>query len=52
MAHPRFQDPERALERYPFIPGPRSFFKINSPPETVAVTGDHSVKWVEGAEAH
>ena len=38
---------ERVIEKYPFIPGPWSFFKINSPPETVAVTGDHSVKWVE-----
>ncbi len=37
---------ERVIEKYPFIPGPWSFFKINSPPETVAVTGDHSVKWV------
>lgn len=40
---------ERVIEKYPFIPGPWSFFKINSPPETVAVTGDHSVKWVEAA---
>ena len=38
---------ERVIEKYPFIPGPRSFFRIDSPPETVAVTGDHSVKWVE-----
>jgi L-alanine-DL-glutamate epimerase-like enolase superfamily enzyme len=38
---------ERVIEKYPFIPGPWSFFKINSPPETVAVTGDHSVKWVD-----
>jgi len=37
---------ERVIERYPFIPGPWSFFRIDSPPETVAVTGDHSVKWV------
>ena len=41
---------ERVIEKYPFIPGPWSFFKINSPPETVAVTGDHSVKWVETTE--
>jgi L-alanine-DL-glutamate epimerase-like enolase superfamily enzyme len=41
---------ESVIERYPFIPGPWSFFRIDSPPETVAVTGDHSVKWVE-AEA-
>jgi hypothetical protein len=33
-----------------FIPGPWSFFRIDSPPETIAVTGDHSVKWVEGEE--
>jgi L-alanine-DL-glutamate epimerase-like enolase superfamily enzyme len=38
---------ERVIEKYPFIPGPWSFFKIDSPAETVAVTGDHSVKWVE-----
>lgn len=38
---------ERVLEKYPFIPGPWSYFKIHSPPETIAVTGDHSVKWVE-----
>lgn len=38
---------ETVIERYPFIPGPWSFFQIDSPPETIAVTGDHSVKWVE-----
>ena len=38
---------ERVTEKYPFIPGPWSFFRIDSPAETVAVTGDHSVKWVE-----
>jgi L-alanine-DL-glutamate epimerase-like enolase superfamily enzyme len=37
---------ERVIEKYPFISGPWSFFRIDSPPETVAVTGDHSVKWV------
>lgn len=37
---------ERVIEKYPFIPGPWSFFRIDSPPETVAVTGDHSVKWI------
>ena len=40
---------ERVIEKYPFIPGPWSFFKIDSPAETVAVTGDHSVKWVAAA---
>lgn len=39
---------ERGVEKYPFIPGPWSFFHIESPKETVAVTGDHSVKWVGG----
>ncbi len=42
---------EKVIEQYPFLPGPWSYFKIFSPPETVAVTGDHSVKWVEGADA-
>jgi L-alanine-DL-glutamate epimerase-like enolase superfamily enzyme len=37
---------ERVVEKYPFIPGPWSFFRLDSPAETVAVTGDHSVKWV------
>jgi hypothetical protein len=38
---------ESVIERYPYIPGPWSIFKIDSPPETLAVSGDHSVKWVE-----
>lgn len=38
---------ERVVDRYPFKPGPWSFFRIDSPPETIAVTGDHSLKWVE-----
>jgi len=38
---------ERVIEKYPWIPGPWSYFKIHSPAETIAVTGDHSVKWVE-----
>jgi hypothetical protein len=37
---------EAVIEKYPFIPGPWSFFRLDSPSETVAVTGDHSVKWV------
>ncbi len=41
---------ERIVEKYPFIPGPWSYFKIDSPSETVAVTGDHSIKWVDGKE--
>ena len=38
---------EDVIRKYPWIPGPWAFFKIHSPPETIAVTGDHSVKWVE-----
>lgn len=37
---------EAVVEKYPFIQGPWSFFHLDSPQETVAVTGDHSVKWV------
>jgi L-alanine-DL-glutamate epimerase-like enolase superfamily enzyme len=37
---------EAVIEKYPFIPGPWSFFHQDSPNETIAVTGDHSVKWV------
>jgi hypothetical protein len=37
---------ESVIEKYPFIPGPWSFFRIDSPAETVAVTGDHSIPWV------
>jgi L-alanine-DL-glutamate epimerase-like enolase superfamily enzyme len=37
---------ERVIEKYPFIPGPWSYFHIDSPREILAVTGDHSVKWV------
>jgi L-alanine-DL-glutamate epimerase-like enolase superfamily enzyme len=37
---------EEVIHDYPFIPGPWSFFHQDSPKETIAVTGDHSVKWV------
>ena len=37
---------ETVIEKYPFIPGPWSIFELDSPPQTVAVTGDHSLKWV------
>jgi len=36
---------ERVVERYPWIPGPWSFFRTESPAETRAVTSDHSLKW-------
>lgn len=38
---------ESVIERYPWIPGPWSYFRVDSPPQTLAVTADHSVKWVE-----
>jgi L-alanine-DL-glutamate epimerase-like enolase superfamily enzyme len=36
---------ESVIERYPWIPGPWSFFRLDSPAGTWAVTADHSVKW-------
>lgn len=38
---------ESVIERYPWIPGPWSFFTLISPNETFAVTADHSVKWTD-----
>ena len=38
---------EEVIHRYPFIPGPWSFFHQASPKETIAVTGDHSIKWIK-----
>jgi L-alanine-DL-glutamate epimerase-like enolase superfamily enzyme len=37
---------EGVVDRYPFIPGPWSVFRIDVPPQTIAVTGDHSIKWI------
>ena len=39
---------EAVIEKYPFIPGPWSIFELDSPAQTVAVTGNHSLKWVRG----
>jgi L-alanine-DL-glutamate epimerase-like enolase superfamily enzyme len=36
---------EGVVERYPWIPGPWSYFQIDSPRETRAVTADHSEPW-------
>ncbi len=36
---------EAVIERYPWIPGPWSFFEIDSPREMRAVTSDHSAQW-------
>jgi L-alanine-DL-glutamate epimerase-like enolase superfamily enzyme len=41
---------ERVIERYPWIPGPWSLFRTESPLETRAVTSDHSVQWDAGAK--
>jgi L-alanine-DL-glutamate epimerase-like enolase superfamily enzyme len=35
-----------ALDRFPWIPGPWSYFQLDSPKETWAVTGDHSSRWM------
>ena len=34
-------------KKYPFQPGPWSYFKLEDPPSEVAVTGDHSIQWVD-----
>jgi L-alanine-DL-glutamate epimerase-like enolase superfamily enzyme len=36
---------ESIIERYPWIPGPWSYFRIDSPSETLSVTSDHSEQW-------
>jgi L-alanine-DL-glutamate epimerase-like enolase superfamily enzyme len=42
---------ESIVKRYPWIPGPWSYFRIDSPPEMLAVTSDHSIQW-EGKPPH
>jgi L-alanine-DL-glutamate epimerase-like enolase superfamily enzyme len=39
---------ESVVERYPWIPGPWSYFHIASPAITRAVTSDHSIQWDPG----
>ena len=36
---------EAVIEKYPWKPGPWSLFRIDSPAQTLAVTGDHSIPW-------
>ena len=36
---------ESVADRYPWIPGPWSYFRTDSPPETRAVMSDHSIQW-------
>lgn len=38
---------EGVITRYPWVPGPWSFFEIDSPREMRAVTSDHSAQWLE-----
>jgi hypothetical protein len=38
---------ESVARAFPFLPGPWSIFELESPRETIAVTGDHSVKWFD-----
>lgn len=37
---------ETVIEKYPWIPGPWSYFTLISPNQTFAVTSDHSVKMI------
>lgn len=39
---------ERVIERYPFSPGPWSVFRLKSPPQELALSGDHVAKWEDG----
>ena len=36
---------ETVIDRYPWVPGPWSIFRIDSPRQTLAVMGDHSIPW-------
>jgi L-alanine-DL-glutamate epimerase-like enolase superfamily enzyme len=36
---------EAVVEKYPWIAGPWSYFHIESPAQTLAVIGDHSIPW-------
>jgi L-alanine-DL-glutamate epimerase-like enolase superfamily enzyme len=36
---------ESVIEKYPWVPGPWSYFTLISPPGTHAVTSDHSIAW-------
>jgi L-alanine-DL-glutamate epimerase-like enolase superfamily enzyme len=38
---------ETVIERYPYIPGPWSTFRLTSPPGEFSMGGDHSAKWDE-----
>ncbi len=36
---------EAVIERYPWIPGPWTWFRLDSPAQTLYISSDHSVKW-------
>jgi len=38
---------ESVIERYPWIPGPWSYFSLISPPGTWSVMSDHSIPWTD-----
>jgi L-alanine-DL-glutamate epimerase-like enolase superfamily enzyme len=38
---------ESVIDRYPYIPGPWSVFRLTSPPEEWALSGDHAAEWEE-----
>ncbi|MBI2688817.1 MAG: mandelate racemase/muconate lactonizing enzyme family protein [Acidobacteria bacterium] len=42
---------ESVIEKYPWKPGPWSYFTLISPPGTHAVTSDHSIAWAEPPKA-
>ncbi len=37
---------EDVVQRYPWQPGPWTWFRLDSPPETLYVSSDHSIKWI------
>ncbi|MCX6593212.1 MAG: mandelate racemase/muconate lactonizing enzyme family protein [Acidobacteria bacterium] len=41
---------EKVIEKYPWIPGPWSRFKLESPAGVWDVSGDHSVRWAGTAD--
>ena len=42
---------ESVIDKYPWQPGPWSYFTLISPPETHAVTSDHSLAWADKPKA-
>jgi L-alanine-DL-glutamate epimerase-like enolase superfamily enzyme len=38
---------ESVIERYPYIPGPWTVFRLTSPPEEWTMSGDHAAGWEE-----